>query len=152
MFMNLLDTINADLKAAMIAKNETELLTIRSLIAAIKNKRVEVSRNTVLSDDDILALVRSEIKKRKDSIEAYTQGNRQDLADKEKVEMKILTRYMPEQLSAEELEKIASEVLAKMPDLTAKDFGRAMGVVMAAVKGKADGGAVSAVVKKILGN
>ena len=84
--MPITDNINADLKAAMIAKNADELMTIRMLVAALKNKRIEAGKDAVLTDDDVVAVVRSEIKKRKDSIESYQQGGRQDLVEKEEAE------------------------------------------------------------------
>lgn len=148
---NLTEKINADVKAAMIAKNELELLTLRMLTAALKNKRIDMGKEAVLTDEDVVAVIQTEIKKRKDSAEAYLAGNRADLADKEKAEIAILSKYMPEQMSAEELEKITQDTITQLGASGMKDFGKVMGVVMGKVKGKADGNQVNAAVKKLLG-
>ncbi len=147
---NLIEEINADVKAAMIAKNELELLTLRMLTAALKNRRIEIGKEAVLSNDDTIAVIQSEIKKRKDSMTAYVAGNRPDLAEKEEAEIVILSKYMPEQMSADELEKITQEIITQSGASGVKDFGKVMGAVMASVKGRADGGQVNAVVKKLL--
>jgi len=148
---NLTEKINADVKAAMIAKNELELLTLRMLTAALKNKRIDMGKEAVLSDEDVVTVIQAEIKKRKDSAEAYLAGNRTDLADKEKAEIAILAKYMPEQMSADELEKITQETITQLGASGMKDFGKVMGVVMSKVKGKADGNQVNVAVKKLLG-
>jgi len=147
---NLTEQINADVKVAMIAKNELSLLTLRMLTAALKNRRIEMGKEAVLTDEDVVAVIQTEIKKRKDSAESYLAGNRADLADKEKAEIVILSKYMPEQMSAEELEKITQETIAQLDASGMKDFGKVMGVVMGKVKGRADGGQVNEAVKKLL--
>ena len=142
--------INNDLKEAMRAKKELELSVLRMLVSAIKNKKIELISKEDLSDEQVVAVIKTEIKKRKDSIEAYATGNRQDLVDKEKAEIAILEKYMPEQMSEAELLKIVQEIVAKIPDANASNFGQIMGQVMARTKGQADGNVVSAYVKKIL--
>lgn len=149
--MILKEQINSDLKQAMIAKNEVVVSTLRMLISAVRNKEISLrsGQDVVLSDEQIIEVLSSEIKRRKDSIIAYQQGNRQDLADKEKAEILILEKYMPARMSDEELEKIAREIIGS-GNFGANDFGRAMGQVMSRVKGQADGGQVGTIIKKIL--
>lgn len=144
----LLEQINQELKQAMKDKEAELLSVLRMLISAIRNKEISLrDKGAVeLSDEQIIEVVASEVKKRKDSIEAYLQGERQDLADKESAEIKILEKYLPEQLGDEELEKIIKEIIAG----GATDFGKVMGQAMAKVKGKADGNRVGALVKKLL--
>ena len=150
--MNTQEKIKEDLKNAMREKNEGVVSVLRMLISSFRNKEISIRQGgqAELSDEQVLEVMQSEVKKRKDSIEAYEAGGRQDLADQEKKEIEILRKYLPAQLSAEDLEKVAKEVISEMGEITAKDFGRAIGQVMARVKGQADGGQVSAVVKKIL--
>ncbi|MBV8619339.1 MAG: GatB/YqeY domain-containing protein [Curvibacter sp.] len=146
--MTLKEQISEDMKAAMRAKDSERLGTIRLLQAAIKQK--EVDERIVPDDVVIVAIVDKLIKQRKDSIAAFEQAGRQDLADKESAEMKVLQGYLPARLSADE---VAAEVRAIVAELGASGPGD-MGKVMAAVKtrlaGKADMGQVSAAVKAAL--
>ncbi|MFH1745105.1 MAG: GatB/YqeY domain-containing protein [bacterium] len=147
--MSKFEEINNNLKDAMRVKNELELSTLRMIIATIKNKKIELKQGDDLNDEQIVAVIKTEIKKRKDSILAYEQGSRPDLADKEKKEIEILTKYVPEQMSEEEIKKIAREIISS-GEFSANDLGKAMGAVMGKLKGQADGGAINAIVKKIL--
>jgi len=144
----LLEKINSDLKAAMIAKDAFSLSALRMLIAAARNKEITLRKDGAaeLSDEQVIEVVASEIKKRKDSAEAYIAGGRQELADKENAEVELLKKYLPEQMSDVELEKVVEEVIAGGDE----NFGKVMGQVMARVKGKADGGKVGEMVKKLL--
>ena len=146
--MNLKDQITEDMKTAMRARDSERLGTIRLLQAALKQK--EVDERVVLDDVAVIAIVDKLIKQRKDSVAAYTQAGRQDLADKESAEITVLQAYLPARLSAAE---IASEVAAIVAELGASGPGD-MGKVMAAAKsrlaGKADMGAVSGAVKAAL--
>ena len=144
----LLEQINQNLKEAMKSKDAETLSVLRMLIAAARNKEITLRKDgqAELSDEQIIEVVASEIKKRRDSAEAYISGGRQELADKENSEIKILEKYLPEQLSDEELEKIVQEVVAAGAD----NFGQVMGQVMARAKGKADGNKVGEIVKKLL--
>jgi len=144
----LLEQININLKEAMLAKKAEIVSVLRMLIAAIRNKEITLRKDGAaeLSDEQVLEVISSEVKKRRDSIEAYIQGGRQELADKESSEIKILEKYLPEQMSDEELEKVVKEVIAAGDE----NFGKVMGQVMARVKGKADGGKVGEMVKKLL--
>nr|MDP2191295.1 GatB/YqeY domain-containing protein [Rhodoferax sp.] len=151
--MLLKDQIIEDMKTAMRARDSERLGTIRLLLAAAKQK--EVDERVVLDDIAMVAIVDKLIKQRKDSIAAFTQANRMDLADKEAAEVKVLEAYLPKRLSAEE---VTAEVRAIVAEL-GTELGRAMGPgdmgkVMATVKtrlaGKADMGQVSAAVKAAL--
>ena len=142
------DRITEDMKSAMRAKETERLSTIRMLLAAIKQK--EVDERISVDDAQVIGLVDKLIKQRKDSVAAYQQAGRTDLADKESAEITVLQGYLPQRLSAEE---IAAEVGAIVAELGAKgpgDMGKVMGAVKARLAGKADMGAVSAAVKQAL--
>ncbi|MCS0630636.1 GatB/YqeY domain-containing protein [Telluria mixta] len=146
--MSLKDQITDDMKAAMRAKESERLNTIRLLIAEIKRK--EVDERIELTDAQVLAVVEKMIKQRKDSITQFENGGRQDLADKEKSELAILSAYMPAGLSDEE---VAAEVAAAVADSGAagpQDMGKVMGILKPKLAGRADMTAVSAQVKKAL--
>lgn len=147
---NLLDQIKLDLKDAMQAKDTLKLSVLRMLIASIRNKEISLRKgdDVVLSDEQVMEVLSSEVKKRKDSIESYVSGNREDLADVEKLEIEILSKYLPEQLSEEELEKIVEDVIKSKSENKTVLFGAIMGEVMSRVKGRVDGNIVSAMVKK----
>ena len=146
--MSLKDQITEDMKTAMRAKDSERLGTIRLLQAAMKQK--EVDERIELDDTAVIAIVDKLIKQRKDSIAAFTQAGRQDLADKEAAEMKVLQAYLPARLSESE---ISAEVKAIVAELGARgpgDMGKVMGAVKQRLAGKADMGAVSAAVKAAL--
>jgi uncharacterized protein len=143
--------INEDLKQAMRDKNGLGLSTLRMLIAALKNKKIALGGGgnaEELTEEQVVEAVQSEIKKRRDSIVSYEQGNRQDLVDKENSEIKILEKYMPAQMSEEEIEKTVAEIIAAEGE--SPNFGKVMGQVMVKLKGKADGGKVTEIVKRVL--
>lgn len=146
--MSLKDQITEDMKTAMRAKDSERLGTIRLLQAAMKQK--EVDERITLDDVAVVAVVDKLIKQRKDSVAAFTQAGRQDLADKESAEIKVLEAYLPQRMSAEE---VATEVKAIVAELGAKgpgDMGKVMGVVKTRLAGKAEMGQVSAAVKAAL--
>jgi uncharacterized protein YqeY len=146
--MSLKDQITEDMKTAMRAKDSERLGTIRLLLAALKQK--EVDERVVLDDAAVVAIVDKLVKQRKDSVTAFTQGGRTDLADKEAAEIKVLEIYLPQRMSADE---VAVEVKAIVAELGAKgpgDMGKVMGVVKTRLAGKADMGQVSAAVKAAL--
>jgi uncharacterized protein YqeY len=146
--MSLKDQITEDMKAAMRAKDSERLGTIRLLQAALKQK--EVDERITLDDVAVVAVIDKLIKQRKDSVAAFVQAARQDLADKESAEIKVLEAYLPQRMSAEE---VAAEVKAIVAELGAKgpgDMGKVMGVVKTRLAGKAEMGQVSAAVKAAL--
>ena len=146
--MSLKDQITEDMKTAMRAKDSERLATIRLLMAALKQK--EVDERIELDDAAIVAVLDKMVKQRKDSVAAFTQGGRQDLADKEAAEIKVLEAYLPHRMGEAE---IAAEVKAIVAELGAKgpgDMGKVMGAVKSRLAGKADMGQVSAAVKAAL--
>jgi uncharacterized protein YqeY len=146
--MSLKDQITEDMKTAMRAKDSERLGTIRLLLAALKQK--EVDERIELDDAMVVAIVDKLVKQRKDSVAAFTQGGRTDLADKEAAEIKVLEVYLPQRMGADE---IAAEVKAIVAELGAKgpgDMGKVMGAVKTRLAGKADMGLVSAAVKSAL--
>ena len=146
--MSLKERITEDMKAAMRAKDKEQLGTIRLLTAAMKQK--EVDERIELDDVAVIAILDKMLKQRKDSIEAFEKGARQDLADKETAEVKVLQIYLPARLSPDE---VAAEVRAIVAELGAKgpgDMGKVMGAVKSRLAGKADMGQVSAAVKAAL--
>ncbi|HYP83952.1 GatB/YqeY domain-containing protein [Variovorax sp.] len=146
--MSLKERITEDMKGAMRAKDGERLATIRLLMAAIKQK--EVDERIELDDAMVVAVIDRMVKQRKDSVAAFVQGGRQDLADKEAAEIKVLDVYLPQRMGADE---IAAEVKAIVAELGAKgpgDMGKVMGAAKARLGGKADMGAVNAAVKAAL--
>lgn len=151
--MALKDQISDDMKAAMRAKDTQRLGTIRLLLAAIKQK--EVDERVTLDDAGVVAVVDKMLKQRKDSIAAFEQAGRTDLADTEKAEAAVLQAYLPARLSAEEVQAAVQALVAQISaELgrapTAADMGKLMGAAKAALAGKADMGQVSAAVKAAL--
>lgn len=160
------EKITTDLKKALKEKLSAEISTLRMLQAALLNKEKEkraklakekeeikeeeLAKESQLTDDEIIDVISSEIKKRKEAIEGFEKGERQDLVEKEKKEVEILEKYLPEQLSEEEIKKLAKEAISKVGDSGPQDMGKVMGELMPKVKGKAEGGLVSKLVKELL--
>ena len=158
--------IQQDSIVALKAGNHFLVGTLRMLLASVgtkeKDKRYKASKEKAdlseqelvkeseLTDEQILEVISSEIKKRKDAIVLYTQGNRLELAEKEQKEIEVLIKYLPEQLSGEELEKIVKEAVEKTGATEMKDMGKVMAELNPKIKGKADGGEVSKIVKELL--
>ena len=146
--MTLKDKITEDMKTAMRAKDSARLLTIRGLLAALKQR--EVDERITLDDAAVIGIIDKLVKQRKDSITQFAAGSRQDLVDKETAELQVLESYLPQRLSAE---AIAAEVAAIVAELGASgpgDMGKVMGAVKTRLAGKADMGLVSAAVKQAL--
>ncbi len=146
--MSLKDQITEDMKTAMRAKDSARLGTIRLLQAAMKQK--EVDERVTLDDAAVIAIVDKLIKQRKDSVTAYVQANRQDLADQESSEIKVLEAYLPQRLSPEEIQAAVKAIVAQVGASGTGDMGKVMGAVKAQLAGKADMGLVSAAVKAAL--
>ncbi|MDE2001457.1 MAG: GatB/YqeY domain-containing protein [Patescibacteria group bacterium] len=140
--------IMGDLKEAMKAGAADKVGVLRMLNAAIKNKAIEKGKDAVLSEEEALQVVAKEAKKRRESILAFEQGGRPDLAEGEKKELAILEAYLPAQMSREEVAAAVDKILAGMPDKS--NQGLVMKAVMAEMKGKADGKMVSEIVKEKL--
>jgi len=141
------ETIDNDLKEALKAKDQLRADTLRMLKTRVKNEEITAGRE--LDDNEIMPLVSSEIKRRRDSLEAYVAGGRSELAQKEQLELEILQKYLPEQLPEAEVRKVIDETLAGQ-EFAAKDFGKAMSLVMPKLKGKAEGSLISKILKEKL--
>ncbi|MEY2781268.1 MAG: hypothetical protein RL307_972 [Pseudomonadota bacterium] len=146
--MELKAQITEDMKTAMRAKDSLRLGTIRLLQAAIKQR--EVDERITLDDAAVVAVIDKLVKQRKDSIAAYEQANRQDLADQEKAEMVILQAYLPERMDAQAVAQAVAAIVAEVGAQGPQDMGKVMGVVKTRLAGKADMGQVSAAVKAAL--
>jgi uncharacterized protein YqeY len=146
--MSLKEQITEDMKTAMRTKDTARLGTIRLLQAAMKQK--EVDERIELDDATVIAIVDKLIKQRKDSVAAYESANRQDLADIERNEMKVLEVYLPQRLSAEEITAAVQAIVAQVGATGPGDMGKVMGAVKSQLAGKADMGLVSAAVKAAL--
>lgn len=147
--MSLKLKIAEDTKEAMKAKDMAKVNTLRFLTAAVKNKEIEVRPNTI-TEDDILNVIKKSVKQRQDSIEMYEKGGRQDLVDQEKLELKIIESYLPQQLGASEVEAIVKKIIASTGASSIKDMGAVMKAVQAETKGAADNKVVSELVRKAL--
>jgi len=146
--MSLRDQVPEDLKTALRGKKSLDLSVLRMLQAAIKNR--EIDNKDELNDEEIVQVVSSEIKKRRDAIEAFTKVSREDAAEAEQLEINVLMKYMPEQLSEEEVASKVQELVAGSGAAGLKDLGIAMKVVMPALKGKADGKLINKYVREQL--
>ncbi len=143
--MALKDQLDQDLKSAMREKAQLKLDTIRMLKSAIKYREIELMKP--LDDAGVLGVIGSEVKRRRDSVEQYKAGNRQDLADKEAAEIVILQGYLPQQLSADELRAKVEAAVAATGAQGPKDMGKVMKALLPEVQGKAEGSVVSEMVK-----
>jgi hypothetical protein len=146
--MSLKERITDDMKTAMRAKDSERLGTIRMLLAAMKQK--EVDERITLDDAMVIAIVDKLIKQRKDSISQFTQGGRTDLADKEAAEVAVLEAYLPQRLSAEEVDAAIAALVAELGAKGPGDMGKVMGAAKQRLAGNADMGQVSAAVKRAL--
>ncbi|MBX4187227.1 MAG: GatB/YqeY domain-containing protein [Candidatus Doudnabacteria bacterium] len=143
----LTEQIDQDLKVAQKEKNETVLLSLRNLKAALKNAELEKSRP--LTEEEVMSVVGKKVKQHKDSIESFTVGNRKDLVEVEQAQMAVLQKFLPQAMSEEELIRIVQAVIAETK-ATKADFGKVMKEVVAKVKGAADGSVISKLVKENL--
>jgi hypothetical protein len=163
--MDLREEIKKDLRKSLKRKEEIKTSTLRLLTSSIlnkeKEKRLELSKKeelegeeleekSKLNSEELLEVISSEVKKRKDSIVEYKKAGREDLANKEEQEAEILKKYLPEQMSGEEIEKIVKEVIQETGASSMRDMGKVMSVIMPKVKGKADGKEINNMVKKLL--
>jgi hypothetical protein len=147
--------IQKDSVEALKTGEQFVLGVLRMLSASIqtkeKDKKYKLSdQNVELTDEEIIDVISSEIKKRKDAITLYVQGNRPELAEREEKEIEVLKKYLPEQLSQEELKKLVTEAIAKTGAAEMKDMGKVMADLNPKIKGKADGGQVSKIIKELL--
>lgn len=142
------EKIRKDLLNALKEKRTLEAGALRLLLAEIRNRRLQ--KQEELSEEDILAVIRQQVKLRREAIAAYQKGNREDLVRKEQEELNILSKYLPQQISPEELRKIIQETISQVGASGPQDFGRVMGAVMGKVKGRAEGELVAQTVRSLL--
>lgn len=141
--------ITDDMRASMKAREELKVSTLRLLIAALKNLKIDKHVET-LEDADVLAVIKKQVKQRQDSIEQYTKADRADLADKEKSELSILQGYLPQELSEDAVKTIVQEVITELNASSMKDMGTVMKAVGEKTNGAADNKIVSQFVKAAL--
>lgn len=147
--MSLLNRLNQDLKQAMKAKDKETLSVIRMVKASVQNELIKLGKDDLSEDEELIILSR-EVKQRRDSLQEFKSAGRDDLVEKTENELTILKKYMPEQLSADELEEIIISTIQQVGAESKKDIGKVMGAVMPKVKGKADGSQIKDLVLKNL--
>ncbi len=146
--MGLKERLKADMKEAMKAKDKVKLSTIRMINSLIKN--AEIEKRGELTDEEIIQLLMKYAKQRKESIEMYEKGGRQDLVEKEKAELAVVESYLPKQMSEDEIREIVKQTIEEVGASSIKDMGKVMKAVMPKVKGRADGSVVNRIVKELL--
>ena len=144
----MIDSIKAQLKDAMISKDKNRLIALRNFLAKLRAKEIE--KKDPLSKPESLKVLQSMAKQLKDSIDQYTSGGREDLANKEKNELQILNEFLPTPLSEQELEKIIDRVIKESKASSMKDMGRVMGMAISKMDGRGDGSIISKLVKEKL--
>jgi uncharacterized protein YqeY len=147
--MSVREDLDAALKQAMRDKNETALNAIRAIRSAVK--LAEIDKKKVYEEAEIHAIIQSAIKQRRDSAAQFIQGSRADLAVNEEAQIEVLGRFLPAQLSEEQISALVAQAVASSGAQGPKDMGKVMGALMPQVKGKADGALVNTLVKKALG-
>lgn len=148
--MSLRATLSADMKEAMKAKEagKLTLAVIRMAWSTIRNKEIDEKRE--LTDEEVLAVLMKEVKQREDSITEFKAAGREELVSKNEEEIVILKKYLPEQLSDDELKKLVQETIAALGATSPKDMGKVMGAVIGKTKGRADGKKINSIVKELL--
>lgn len=144
--MEIREKITADVKSAMLAKDSVKLNTLRFLQSAIKNKEIE-SRPNPITADDVMGVIKKLVKQRKESIDQFTTAGRNDLADQESAELKVLEAYMPAQMNQTDVEKIVNDVIVAVGAKSVKDMGTVMKETQARTAGQADGKMISEIIK-----
>ena len=146
--MHLKERLIEDMKDSMKKGEQVRLSAIRMVRAGIKNKEIELGRE--LKDEDVVGVITSAIKQRKDSYTQFLNGNRMDLAEKEKKEIEVLSIYLPEQIGEDEIKKRLKEIISGTGAATSKDIGKVMKILMPELKGKADGNLVNRIAREML--
>lgn len=148
--MSLEQKIMSDLKAAMLAKDEAALRSLRAIKAALLLAKTAEGAKEQLSEEDEIKLLQKLVKSRKDSLEIYQQQNRPELAKKEEEEIAVIEKFLPQQLSPEEIKAALSAIITSVGASSPADMGKVMGVASKQLAGKADGKTISALVKELL--
>jgi uncharacterized protein YqeY len=143
--------LQEELKQSMLAKNALKTSTLRMLLSALNYAEINKGgANYEATDADVMEVIQKEAKQRRDSIEAFESGGRQEMADKEKQELTILQAYLPEQMSEEEIRNLVDETVSQTGAAGMQDIGKVMGALMPKVKGKSDGNLVNKIVREKL--
>lgn len=148
--MNLEQKIMAELKTAMLSKDEKAVRSLRAIKAAIILAKTSEGAGGEIKEEDEIKLLQKLVKQRKDSLEIFQQQNRSDLAQKEQEEIEVIEKFLPKQLSPEELKEAVAKIIAETGASSAADMGKVMGVATKQLAGKADGKTISALVKELL--
>lgn len=148
--MPIFERIDLDLKEALKSRDELKLSVIRMIKASLKNRSIE--KMGALTDDDVISVLSSMVKQRRDSIEQFSSAGRKDLAEKEEKELKIIQSYLPEQLSPQEIDSIIISAINESGAKSHNDIGKVMKLVIPKIKGAADGKLVNQRVKELLGH
>jgi uncharacterized protein YqeY len=146
--MTLQQRIESAMRDAMRAHDQRRTLTLRMAMAAIQNRRIELRRD--LSDEDVAEVLTKQAKQRRESLEIFRDAGRESMAQNEEAELAVIEEFLPEQLPADELERIVRDAIAETGASSPADMGRVMGRVAPATKGRADGRAVSELVRRLL--
>ena len=146
--MTLLERIESAMRDAMRARDERRTLTLRSIMALAHNRKIELGRD--LTDEEMLDVLGKGVKTRRESIEIYRNAGREDRAEPEEAEVAILTEFLPQQLSADEVEELARAAIAETGAATPSDMGKVMGRLAPQIRGRADGRTVSETVRRLL--
>ncbi len=147
--MGLAERIQSEMKEAMKAREADRLGTLRMLKSALGYVQIELKKDA-LSDEEIISVIQKEAKKRRDSIEQFEKGDRADLAAQEKIELSVLQKFLPQPLSAEELEQLVMDCIAETGATSKKEMGLVMKTATAKAAGRADGKALSIIVGRLL--
>jgi uncharacterized protein YqeY len=148
--MNLFDTISEEIKKAMLAKDKVRLEALRGIKKEFLEAKTAKGANDELSDETAIAILQKMVKQRKDSAEIYTSQGRPDLAEDEIAQIKVIQDFLPSQLTAEELETAVKKIITEVGATSMKDMGKVMGIATKELAGKAEGRAISEMVKKLL--
>ncbi|MFA6365045.1 MAG: GatB/YqeY domain-containing protein [Candidatus Paceibacterota bacterium] len=151
--MSLEEKLKSDFEVAFKSRNVIVADTLRLLVSALHNRAIEKrgkGEGEKLSDEETLEITRREVKKRKEAIALYTQGKREDLAEKERAECNVLEIYLPAQMDEDTIKKEVQKIVSAAGEVNAKDFGKVMGIVMKELKGKADAAVVTRILKEFL--
>ncbi|WP_024989813.1 GatB/YqeY domain-containing protein [Segatella albensis] len=148
--MALFDKINEDIKAAMKARDKVRLETLRNIKKVFLEAKTAPGSDGELSDDAALKIIQKLAKQGKETAETYTNNNRQDLADEELAQVKVLEEYLPKQLTESEIEAIVKEIITETKASSMKEMGKVMGIASKKMAGQADGKIISGIVKKLL--
>ncbi len=148
--MNLEEKVMIDLKTAMLAKDEKSLRSLRAIKAAIINTKTAEGFSGEVKEEDEIKLLQKLIKQRKDSLEIFEKQNREDLASKEREEIEVIEKFLPMQISGDELKSIIAKIVEKSGSSSPADMGKVMGMANKELAGKADGKTIASIVKDIL--